>query len=572
MSGPPVGPNDPTQEVPARGAPAREAPAPAARTRAAFPKIPEVEIEDEIGRGGMGVVYRGRQPYLDRRVAIKLLLGAAAKEDREEWVERFRREAKILAGLSHPNIVACYQAGTTASGDCYLVMEFVDGPNLRDWIAKNGPLAEEDAVTVVRDVARALEHAHASGIIHRDVKPENVLLLRNEKAAAGARFPWTAKLVDLGLARPTMTEDATRLTAAGVVMGTPSTMAPEQFDAPEEVDFRADIYGLGCVLYHALTGQAAFPERALSQIMMRKATGEVPDPRRLRSDLRPEVAALVRDMLAARRENRPQSYEALIERCEAIFGTPAAPRSRGAAPRAAAASGPAERIEPAEGNGGARRRSRAALIAMAVVLVAVAGAAVVYRARPGGRDGVRAAARPPAGPLLGAAAGARLEGWERVGTSASWGPDEDGPGVIGVNRGHLFRPIRRPPWRVTGRMFAIQAREAGVAVATDGGGAVALLVQRLGTKYLVSTVRFRPDRAPGGGDFERGPTLESLSVDASEALPFVAATDGKTVTFEAGGKGLRAVLLEGAPTGFALYVNGPAVRFSDLVLERPEER
>jgi len=304
------------------------------------PTIPEVEIEEEIGRGGMGVVFRGRQTYLDRRVAVKLLL-AATGTGQKGFVDRFRREAKILAGLSHPNIVGCYQANQLPSGECYLVMEFIDGPNLRAWVEKSGPLSEVHALEVVRDTARALEHASASGIIHRDVKPENVLLQpvaepvgaaslasgASGRRAAENRFPFTAKLVDLGLARPQMQDegpDAGRITAEGVVMGTPCTMAPEQIDDPDHVDHRADIYGLGCVMYHILTGEPAFPQRNVTQILLCKARGDVPDPLALRPGLRKGVAALVTAMLQASREKRPQTYEEIIARCGALLEEAAA--------------------------------------------------------------------------------------------------------------------------------------------------------------------------------------------------------------------------------------------------------
>src|SRR5688572_30424987 len=200
------------------------------------PTIPEVELQAEIGRGGMGVVYRGRQTYLDRHVAVKLLLVDRAAAD-DEYVRRFQREAKILAGLSHPHIVACYSAGITSDRHPYLVMEFIDGPNLKNWIAEHGPLKPLQALRVVRELAQALGHAHQSGIIHRDVKPENVLLAKREGDTSD--FPFQAKLVDLGLARPQGTGSDMNLTGTGQVMGTPTTMAPEQFDDPEGVDFRA---------------------------------------------------------------------------------------------------------------------------------------------------------------------------------------------------------------------------------------------------------------------------------------------------------------------------------------------
>ncbi len=289
------------------------------------PTIPEVELDAEIGRGGMGVVYRGRQTYLDRNVAVKLLLVDRAAAD-DEYVKRFQREAKILAGLSHPHIVACYSAGITTDRHPYLVMEFIDGPNLKHWVAEHGPLKAQDALRVTRELAQALSHAHQNGIIHRDVKPENVLLAKREGDTSD--FPFQAKLVDLGLARPQGTGGDMNLTGTGQVMGTPTTMAPEQFDDPEGVDFRADIYGLGCVLYHALIGRPAFEGRTLAAIVTAKVSGAAPNPTAVVSGLSPAIGTLVADMLAKSRESRPQSYAALISRCDALLSGKAAGGSK----------------------------------------------------------------------------------------------------------------------------------------------------------------------------------------------------------------------------------------------------
>ena len=293
------------------------APSPSPGADVPRPTIPEVELDAEIGRGGMGVVYRGRQTYLDRNVAVKLLLVDRAAAD-DEYVKRFQREAKILAGLSHPHIVACYSAGITTDRHPYLVMEFIDGPNLKHRVADHGPLKPHDAVRVTRELAQALSHAHQNGIIHRDVKPENVLLAKRDGDTSD--FPFQAKLVDLGLARPQGAGGDMHLTGAGQVMGTPTTMAPEQFDDPDGVDFRADIYGLGCVLYHALIGRPAFEGRSLAAIVTAKVSGAAPNPTAVVAGLSPAIGTLVADMLAKSRESRPQSYDILIARCDALLG------------------------------------------------------------------------------------------------------------------------------------------------------------------------------------------------------------------------------------------------------------
>jgi hypothetical protein len=276
------------------------------------PTIPDVRIDSLLGRGGQGVVYRAHQTYLERDVAVKVLMSGADAD----FEQRFRREARILAGLQDPHIVACHQAGVTEDGRCYLVMEFIDGPDLARRIDEHGKLALRDALTLTRDVALALAHAQSVGIIHRDVKPQNVLLAPH--AAAGASFPFRAKLADLGLARGGAGELAlTQLTAPGAIMGTPSTMAPEQFDDAAQVDFRADIYGLGCVLYHSLAGQCAYSGQTLGQVIRRKSSGAPPDLTRVNPGVPPAVARLVQRMLAADRERRPASYAELIAELEA---------------------------------------------------------------------------------------------------------------------------------------------------------------------------------------------------------------------------------------------------------------
>jgi serine/threonine protein kinase len=297
--------------------------APAAKLE--LPSIPGVQLERELGRGGMGVVYQGVQPFLDRKVAVKLL---GERCESADYLARFRREAKLLAGMSHANIVTCYSSDITAEGRCYLVMEFVPGPNLHQWIAKHGQLDLRAALQVCRDVARALEYAHERNIIHRDVKCENVLLSPLEgPGAKNNSFPWVAKLTDLGLARSVVdSSEQMNLTVTGMVMGTPATMSPEQFDDPNKVDFRSDIYGLGCVMFQALTGRKAFPQSGISSIVVAKRDGIAPgDVRALRAETPEDVAKLVSRMLAADRAARPQSYGEVIATCERCLAAPPAP-------------------------------------------------------------------------------------------------------------------------------------------------------------------------------------------------------------------------------------------------------
>ncbi len=212
------------------------------------PHFPQLELIECLGRGGMGVVYKARQPQLDRLVALKILAPELVTD--ESFAERFRREARALAKLNHPNIVTVHDSGT-AGGYFYLLMEYVDGVNLRQ-LQAGGKLAPKEALAIVPPICDALQAAHDHGIVHRDIKPENLLIDQNG----------TVKIADFGIARmidkpePATVRGATGAshTLPGTHLGTPDYMAPEQADAAE-VDHRADIYSLGVVLYEMLTGE-----------------------------------------------------------------------------------------------------------------------------------------------------------------------------------------------------------------------------------------------------------------------------------------------------------------------------
>lgn len=283
--------------------------------RATWPQLPGVTLTALLGRGGQGVVFRGRQDYLDRPVAVKVL---DAELRTPAFVARFRREARMLASLRHPHVVSCYDAGVTASGECHLVMEYVDGPTLRAWIDRHGPVPLRAALRLGVAVAEALQTAHGLGLVHRDVKPENVLL--QPDPAGDPAFPFVPRLADLGLARPVQAHTGhTMLTPVGAMVGTPQTMAPEQFDAPERVDQRADVYGLGCVLGHAIGGKPAFAARTITELIVEKAAMRGSG---LRVDLPSaprEVAAFVARMLAADPADRPADHGAVVAGLRALL-------------------------------------------------------------------------------------------------------------------------------------------------------------------------------------------------------------------------------------------------------------
>jgi serine/threonine protein kinase len=206
------------------------------------PHFPELEILELIGAGGMGAVYKARQPQLDRFVALKILSHDLAGDP--TFVERFNREARVLARLSHPNIVGIHDFGT-AGPYCFLTMELVDGVNLRQAM-QAGRFAPTESLAMVQHLCSALAYAHAEGILHRDIKPENILIDAKGRV----------KIADFGIAK-LVGEDREQdftLTLQGSVLGSPHYMAPEQIETPGDVDQRADIYSLGVVLYEMLTG------------------------------------------------------------------------------------------------------------------------------------------------------------------------------------------------------------------------------------------------------------------------------------------------------------------------------
>jgi predicted Ser/Thr protein kinase len=205
-------------------------------------QFPQLEILELLGQGGMGIVYKARQPGLDRLVALKILPPEAARD--LAFAERFAREARALARLTHPGVVAVYDFGQS-EGRFYLLMEFVDGVNLRHAL-REGRLQPEEALKIVPQICEALQYAHDQGVVHRDIKPENILLDRKGHV----------KIADFGLAKLLGQKPAaSALTGARQIMGTPHYMAPEQMEKPLEVDHRADIYSLGVVFYEMLTGE-----------------------------------------------------------------------------------------------------------------------------------------------------------------------------------------------------------------------------------------------------------------------------------------------------------------------------
>ena len=280
------------------------------------PSVPAgFELLSELGRGGMGVVYKCRQIALNRIVALKLIL--AGGHATEHHRSRFLREAEAAAGVGHPNVVQVFEAGAW-DGQPYLVLEYCSGGSLGEQL-RGVPLAKDRSATLVETLARAVQAAHERGVVHRDLKPQNVLL-----AADGS-----PKVTDFGLAK--LVDSGEGLTSTGVVMGTPSYMAPEQAAGRREVGAAADIYALGAILYECLTGRPPFRGATAMDILVQVLESEPEDPRKIHPAADPDLAAVALKCLEKAPSDRYASAAELADDlARARRGEPVlAPRRRG---------------------------------------------------------------------------------------------------------------------------------------------------------------------------------------------------------------------------------------------------
>jgi serine/threonine protein kinase len=256
-------------------------------------------IEGEVGRGGMGVVYRARDERLQRRVAIKVLPPELAFQ--KDIRERFTREAQTAARLSHPNIVPIHTVGE-GQGLVYFVMGYVDGESVAARIRRRGKLPVDEARRIMMEAADALSAAHALSIIHRDIKPDNILL-------EGPRG--RVMVTDFGIAKALSSTSGATLTGAGVAIGTPAFMSPEQAAGEREIDGRSDVYSLGVVSYQMLTGELPFTAPTVAGLLMKQITEPAPDLRTRRPDVPEDLALAVSRCLEKDPENRWPSADSL---------------------------------------------------------------------------------------------------------------------------------------------------------------------------------------------------------------------------------------------------------------------
>jgi serine/threonine protein kinase len=272
----------------------------------------QYELLDQLNVSKSGQVFKSRHQTLGRLVALKVLSREAMAS--EQMVERFVRKVRILARMSHPNLVAAFEAGHRL-GTYYLAMEYVDGKDLRTILKERGTLPVDEAVTYTIQAAAGLGYAHSHGVCHRNVKPSNLLVDKQG----------VVKVVGLGLAHVEASDLRSEnslggeLTAEGQVMGTYDFMAPEQAVDSSSVDPRADVYSLGCTLHAMLTGRAPYPGKSPMQQVMAHRSHPIPSLRTLRADVPEAVDAVFQKMMAKRPDDRQQSMAEVIEALDAVF-------------------------------------------------------------------------------------------------------------------------------------------------------------------------------------------------------------------------------------------------------------
>jgi len=273
-------------------------------SKAAAHQIPGYRILGKLGAGAMAIVYKAKQLSLNRIVAIKVL--PKRFSENPEYVERFYKEGQAAAKLNHNNIVQAIDVGE-AGGYHYFVMEYVEGKTIYDDLSTGKIFAENEALEIIIQLAHALAHAHAKGLIHRDVKPKNIMI-----NSAGV-----VKLADMGLARATTDIEAAE-TEKGKAYGTPYYIAPEQIKGKVDIDGRADIYGLGATFYHMVTGRVPFMADDPTEVMRKHLKEQLIPPDHINTSLSAGASEVIEVMMAKRKENRYDSAEELLTDLQAV--------------------------------------------------------------------------------------------------------------------------------------------------------------------------------------------------------------------------------------------------------------
>jgi hypothetical protein len=262
-------------------------------------RLGQYTLEDKLGEGGMGVVYRGHHAMLHRPTAIKFLHAAATNP---QSIARFEREVRLTSGLNHPNTIAIYDFGRTPEGIFYYAMEYLEGINLEELVRSFGPQPENRVICLLQQVCGSLAEAHHNGLIHRDIKPANIMLTER-----GGLYDFV-KVLDFGLVKALDAQAESKLTSAGSFTGTPLYLSPEAVQTPDNVDIRTDLYAVGAVGYYLLTGSPVFEGHSVLDIVQKHAAAApVPPSVRLGRPISPQLEAVLLQCLEKKREARPAS-------------------------------------------------------------------------------------------------------------------------------------------------------------------------------------------------------------------------------------------------------------------------
>jgi len=532
----------------------------------------DFRIDDEIGRGGMGVVYRASQISLDRPVALKVI--SEALSDREGFRERFERESRLAASLDHPNIIPVYAAGEH-DGVLFIVMRYVDGTDLRALLVSEGALDPARASGVVAQVASALDAAHERGLVHRDVKPANILVA----ARGGGEHTY---LTDFGLTKRTASDSG--LTAAGEWVGTLDYVAPEQLRG-EAVDGRADVYALGCVLYELLTGQVPF----VRDDDIAKLWAHISDPAPSPIELAPETPRALASVTERCMEKDPgDRFQTAGDMGRAALASVPGLGDTGARARMAAGrrrrlpggagwtrAGETAVLPDDEGRRSIFRPGRPALLAGAALLAACAIGLAVLVLSGGGSSKEATGASADAQPA------GTVEERIRVGDSpAGVGLEHDsvwianeGDGTV-TRIGLAKRRVRGAPIPVGKDPRAVATGNGSVWVANFGGGTVTRIDARAGRAVQTIPV------GPGPIDIAVG--RESVWVSTQEGhVVRIDARSGQVIDRDIGVRGAGPLDLgldrlwitdQNAGTARSYFIKAGVISIEPLVLgDVPED-
>src|SRR5881296_2185264 len=419
----------------------------------------EYEILEELGRGGMAIVFKAREKQLERDVAIKVLPFSLAFD--KEFVERFQREARTSAKLEHPSIIPIYRVGKSGRV-IYFVMKFLRGKPLSSLLAARGSLPPAEIRAVLVQVARALAYAHKGSIVHRDIKPDNIMFDEHGQAV----------VTDFGIAKAAT---GGKLTGTGMSIGTPHYMSPEQARA-QPLDGRSDIYSLGVVAYQCLTGSVPFDGEDSFSIGYKHIMEEIPTPPLETYDQR-TVFEIIRRMMAKSPDDRFQTADDLVQVLEAGGGMAAVGLSTAATKAipslagvrlASALTTPLPRVSGEPGAGDHHRRSVAAGIALWVVVLAIGlGAPGLYAYKKGLLFFARAATPDSASLVIRDTLAQRLLGDTGRGAALDTAEGRMGPTAADTTHVRVVPPRSPPPPGTPGRL-TLQGLPAGARVTLDG--------------------------------------------------------------------------------------------------------